>query len=164
MSTQLPPPKGSPESAHLRSMVRVLALTETPVTRYRPEERTLDLPFSEQVYPDEMKSSLTGAPQAPPELYFGGAVLRLLLVTAILRATSSFHNKGRPQLPEHRSLAQPPQALFPDLPCITHTLPSYLLSQFTDGSLNICIIHRFHIPDDGNHQTLMSKNLFSEVN
>lgn len=49
------------------------------------------------------------------------------------------------------------QTLLPNPPSSGHTycFSLYLLSQFTDGSLDICIIHSFHIPDDGNHQTLM---------
>lgn len=151
MSTQLPPPKGSPEGSHLRLMVQVLALTEMPVTSYRPEERT---PGSFL-----FRAGLTGWDEIfthKSTISSTRAVLRLSLVTAVLR--------GHVLLSQQREAPAPWAPLtgpaFPgSLPWpalqLTHTLPLYLLSQFTDGSLNIGIIHCFHIPDDGNHQTLM---------
>lgn len=48
-----------------------------------------------------------------------------------------------------------PRTHLPRLPTLTgcHSV-LYLLSQLIDGSLNVCIIHTFHIPDDWNHETL----------
>lgn len=87
------------------------------------------------------------------------SVLWLLGVTAVLRGYTLLTEQSEAPAPWALLTGEPSllQALFPDLPTSSYTYSFllYLLSKFTDDSLNVGVIHSFYIPDDGNHQTLM---------